>query len=76
MTVSIKLNPGQSVLFDGDCYTDIVIVSHNQTLKLLYSVISDLDAKSIWESINFENGKLVRVDGFESKSSSNKAILV
>lgn len=56
-------------------YSDVIIVSHNQTLKLLYSVIFDLDAKSIWETINFENGKLVHIDCFESKGYSKEVVL-
>ena len=44
------------------CDSDVIIVSHNQTLKLLYSIIFNLDIRTIWEKLNFDNGKLIPID--------------
>ena len=38
---------------------DIIVISHNQTLKVLYSIVNGLDIESIWKKIYFRNGSLV-----------------
>lgn len=38
---------------------DIIVISHNQTLKVLYSIVTGEDIKSIWKKIYFKNGSLV-----------------
>ena len=40
--------------------SDVIVVSHNQTLKMLYSIIYQVRLEDIWNSINFQNGELVK----------------
>lgn len=40
---------------------DIIVISHNQTLKVLYSIVNGLDIKNIWKKIYFRNGSLVNL---------------
>ena len=40
---------------------DIIVISHNQTLKVLYSIINGLDIESIWKKLYFRNGSLVNL---------------
>lgn len=36
----------------------VIIVSHNQTLKLFYCVVKEIKVEKIWDSMNFKNGEL------------------
>lgn len=41
---------------------NILICSHNQTLKVLYALLHQLPiTNSFWESTNFENGRIYRI---------------
>ena len=40
--------------------SDVIVVSHNQTLKMLYSIIYQVRLEDIWNSMNFQNGELVK----------------
>lgn len=42
---------------------NLIICSHNQTLKLLYIIANKIDLDSQWEKINFKNGVLVKLHG-------------
>lgn len=42
---------------------NILICSHNQTLKVLYSMIRSIDINNtFWNKINFENGVVVNIE--------------
>lgn len=40
----------------------VIVVSHNQTLKMLYCLINNLDIEKIWNDLNFRNGELMIIN--------------
>jgi hypothetical protein len=40
---------------------NVIVCSHNQTLKLLYSIVMNIKPNKIWYSKNFENGVLYKI---------------
>lgn len=41
---------------------DIIVISHNQTLKVLYSIVKGENIRKIWKQLYFENGNLVALN--------------
>jgi broad specificity phosphatase PhoE len=44
---------------------NVIVCSHNQTLKLLYSIMMNIKPNKIWYSKNFENGVLYKINNKE-----------
>lgn len=39
----------------------VLVSSHNQTLKMLYAILNNMDVNYVWNNINFINGKVTKV---------------
>lgn len=39
----------------------VIVVSHNQTLKMLYCLFNNLAIEKMWNDLNFRNGELRKI---------------
>lgn len=42
--------------------SNIIVISHNQTLKILYSIVCKKNLEDVWQKINFVNGQLIELN--------------